>query len=467
VSWSLRRRLTASAIVGAAVLLVGAIALLHVGARRALWQQHDTALLARARGFASLAEHDDDGYELKLPPPSVSSGAPLYVEAWQPDGRVLVRSPALGTADLARSASDGEVLRDTVLPDGRPGRAAELHFVPRDEGVRERAGAVTVVLAEGIDDVEDALASARRWFVIVAAVGLSVLAAYTAWVVRRALAPLARLAHAIERIDARQLATRLPVDAQARELAAPIAKLNELLERLESAFERERQFTADVSHELRTPIAGLRTMLEVTAAADRTLVEHRAVVADALLIVNQLAALIENLLQLARLDAGEVRLEVCDVKLRELVDECWRLHAATAQARALRFANKVPPEAWLATDREKLRIVISNLLANAAEYTEHGGWIEVASTDPAVIAVRDSGPPIPPQQLAQMFDRLWRGDAARTTTGVHCGIGLSLSRALCVRLGMSLDAATRSDGSVELAVTSPNTGVPAHRRLAE
>src|SRR5262249_53543146 len=155
-----------------------------------------------------------------------------------------------------------------------------------------------------------------------------------------------------------------------------VSKLNDLLGRLETSFARERQFTADVSHELRTPLAGLRTLLEVTALTDRDTVEYKRAVADAHTVVLQLGALVENLLVLARLDAGQLPTTISDVNLRELVDECWKPHAAAAEARSLRFENHVPATV-AQVDREKLRVILGNLLANAAEYTETGGWIEV------------------------------------------------------------------------------------------
>src|SRR5262249_30277472 len=154
---SLRITLTAAVLLAVALPLGSVAIALFVGARRAAWQQHDAGQLARARAFALLAEHDDDGYELKLPA-DVPGAAPAMLEVWSPDGGVVARSKALAERDLARSpARDAVTTWDAAL-DGRAGRMVQLRFVPRDEAAREPAGELTLVLAEGTDDVDAALA---------------------------------------------------------------------------------------------------------------------------------------------------------------------------------------------------------------------------------------------------------------------------------------------------------------------
>src|SRR5262249_29966560 len=148
------------------------------------------------------------------------------------------------------------------------------------------------------------------------------------------------------------------------ELAAPVRTLNELLARLDASFAREREFTANVSHELRTPLAGLRTLLEVSARAPRP-----DDLAAALAIVVQMCNVVENLLMLARVDAGQLEILRGRVALRGLVEDCWRPHAALAAERGLALRNLVPDDAIAITDRDKLRVVLGNLLSNAVEYT--------------------------------------------------------------------------------------------------
>ena len=441
---SLRARLTLATVSVVAGVLAALAVTLYLGVRHAAWEQHDKSLAARARALAAIVERERGDYEVELPrePSDVPAS---YIELWRPDGTVLDRSESLHDGDLPALAGRDPVFSDITLPDGRDGRAVGIRFAPRDERNRPPVD-ITLVLAEGTEHVDATVATVRTWFVVFGLAALVVIAALTSWSLGRGLRPLARLGGELERIDDRKLATRLSLEGQPTELVAPVRKLNDLLARLDASFVRERQFTADVSHALRTPIAGLRTLLEVTALVDREPGEYRAAIAGAHEIALQLGALVENLLMLARLDAGQIELATEDVELRTLVDDCWRPYATVATSRSIELRNRIPASAIARTDREKLRLVIGNLLSNAAEYTATGGWIEVAVGDGTVVSVTDSGPAIPPEDLDRIFDRLWRGDASRSSTGVHCGIGLPLARSLCGCLGFSLTAASSAEG---------------------
>jgi signal transduction histidine kinase len=450
---TLRARVTIAVV---AVVAVGVVALavsLYAAVRRELWAQHDRGLAGRARALAALVEYDE-AYEFEAAGAEAAGLARAYYQVWTPDGAVLAQSPSLGGVDLPQPEG-AEVFADVMLPDGTPGRLVAIHVRAfadtADEG---DAGLVTIVLAEGTHDVRATLATIRRAAWLLGGGTLLAIALLAAFVVARALRPLPRLGRAIEAIDDRKLTMRLPVDDQPAELQGPVRKLNDLLARLDASFARERRFTADVSHELRTPLAGLRTLLEVTALRDRSGDDYRRALADAGAIVVQLAALVDNLLLLARLDAGQLPVAREPVALRALVDACWAPHAALASKRGLAFRNTIDADARLTTDREKLRVVIANLLGNAAEYTEAGGWIEVTGGGAAVLDVIDSGPPIPAEHLEHLFDRMWRAEAARSGGGVHVGIGLSLARSLCDALHCTLTATTLDDGSVRFRVAS-------------
>lgn len=213
------------------------------------------------------------------------------------------------------------------------------------------------------------------------------------------------------------------------ELAAPIHKLDDLLARLEESFGRERRFTSDVSHELRTPLGALSAILELAGSKERKTSEYRAAIQEAHQIVRQMTATVERLLCLSRADAHQLELYAEPVPIGALVDECWRAHSDSARERKLTFANRIT-DSTIETDRKMLELIIANLLSNAVSYTETSGWIRAEQDGDVLLDVVDSGPAIPNEDLPRLFDRFWRGDRARSGSGAHAGIGLSLAKSL-------------------------------------
>lgn len=474
---SLRFRLTASIVSVLALISTALSVVLYVLFAGELARQVDQRLLGDAAAVAGMAEDDaaKGGFEFEYEslPEFERAVRPAYFEAWLDDGSAIARSPSLGARDLARApgrsscGSCGPSLTDVVLPDGRAGRALELRQPLRREDDAPGAAAgrprlsdrfVTVVVARGTEEVAATLTSVRRWLFALALLTLLGASGAVALAVSLSLRPARVLAHQIARFDAARLEGSLDVEDLPEELAPLGAKLNELLGRVQESFVREKRFTADVSHELRTPLAALRTTVEVALSRDRAAPEYRAALADAAAVVRQMQGLCENLLALARLDAGQPSAARQEVDLGALVDDCWRLFADTARARALTFKNHVPPGTAAITDPQRLRVIVGNLLANAATYTSAGGTIEVrpgsATAPDAWLEVHDSGPPIPPEALPHVFERFFRGDPTRSD-GLHCGIGLALVRGLSKALGLTVTARNTADGGVSFALSRP------------
>jgi len=141
-----------------------------------------------------------------------------------------------------------------------------------------------------------------------------------------------------------------------------------------------------------------------------------------------------------------------EIDLGALVRACWQPFEAGARARGLTFENQIAPAARVVSDPDQLRLVVTNLLSNAATYTARGGTIRVRAGERSLLEVHDSGPRIPDDVLAHVFERFFRGDATRSD-GVHCGIGLALARGVAGALGLSLTARNTPDGGVCFAVS--------------
>jgi two-component system heavy metal sensor histidine kinase CusS len=453
---SLRLRLafTTVAVLGAAL---GAFSLLlHATFSRALSRQFEDTLAADARAVANLAEASRDGsWEIEpdaLEAMARSQGRTSFA-IWALDGTLIARSPDVGDNDLPRVPElDHPVVRELRLPGGA--RALLYEALEPSGGEDGSSQLVTVAVARETGELDSVSALLWAMLVVSGLVTLALAALVATLAIRRGLAPLGALSSRLEQIDGARLDLRLPEEGLPQELRPVTRTLNQLLSRLEEAFGRERQFSADVSHELRTPLAGLRSILEVSAMRERPAPEYRRAISQALEVVQQMHGLVESLLLLARLEARQAAVESQEFRLRDFVDECFAPFEPRARARELQFENHVSEETIVASDREKLRVTLSNLLSNATEYTQAGGSISVTSdrTRGVLLEVEDSGPPIPEAALQRIFERFYRLDTSRAGTGEHCGIGLALVRSLCTVQGLSVWAENRPGGRVAFVV---------------
>ena len=164
-----------------------------------------------------------------------------------------------------------------------------------------------------------------RWLLVTATAAVTALSFGIATVVvRHGLAPLNAIAAQIGAMRVEDLTARVDTGPAPSEIAPLRDRLNVLLSRLQASFQRERRFTADVAHELRTPLAGLRSSIEVTLTRARDSQEYQTVLADCLEIVQNMQAMVNNLLMLARLDTRQMVFHRDRIPLAELVDTCWQ-----------------------------------------------------------------------------------------------------------------------------------------------
>jgi signal transduction histidine kinase len=161
--------------------------------------------------------------------------------------------------------------------------------------------------------------------------------------------------------------------------------------------------------------------------------DYQAVLASCLTLCTQMQVLVDNLLSLARLEAGAVAVAAAPCDISTLMDDCWQSCAERSSSRSLGLLWTVPTGIQAVCDREKLRVVLANLFENAVSYCDAGGRISVsAGIDGHGVTVRvsNSGCGLTPDQVTHVFDRFWRADASRSADGGHAGLGLALVRTL-------------------------------------
>lgn len=461
---SLRSRLLAGMMGSISVLLILFGVVIYTTISRSLRDEFDFALEKMTRTLAAAALVERGVIEVELVPELIpdfqNARGALYFEYWIDDGPVMKRSASLEDADLPHfhAADESPVLRTITLPNGRPARAAGIRFRPAIEYARERPkGAiqtdqfppVTVVVARETAELERRL-DHLMWLLIAAGAGTMAVGLLVSLVViSRSLRPVRRLARDIAAIHEDELATRVGASGMPDEILPVVERLNELLQRLEAAFARERCFTSDVAHELRTPLAGIRSTLEVALSSERSAGEYKESLADTLDISKRLQSMVENLLILARLDAGQTAFHRERVGLSELIDDCWHPFAQSAASRGLVFENRIPTDLVCVSDRQNLTTVFTNLLQNSVEYTNASGRLWATGTngeDAIEIGISNTGCQLTTEQVGHVFDRFWRADSARQNTGLHCGLGLALVRRISTALGSTTEAKVDHEG---------------------
>ena len=252
------------------------------------------------------------------------------------------------------------------------------------------------------------------------------------WLSTRALAPVDRIIEGSRQISFTNLRGRLVVPQTGDELQRLSETLNQMIQRLETAFLSVVQFTADASHELRTPVAFIRTTAEVALLQPRDTQSYRAAMADIHEEAERMTHLIDELLILARADAGASALKLAPVDVREPLSHVLSKTLPLANGKRVSLMAELPEqEATILGDATSLRRLFLILIDNAVKYTPDGGTVVVrVSVDDhrICVAVRDSGIGIAENELAKIFDRFYRSDKARQRDSGGSGLGLSIGR---------------------------------------
>jgi signal transduction histidine kinase len=287
---------------------------------------------------------------------------------------------------------------------------------------------------------------------------MTVLSIWLGWVIAgRALRPLRTITHAARDISASNLHRRLALDGPDDELKELGNTFDGLLGRLEASFDAQRQFVANASHELRTPLTLERTLLEVALGDPGASAESlRRTCEQVLAVGEQQERLIEALLTLSRSQRGLDRHQPVDLAAIASVA------ADAIDHDGLAFETTLEP-AQTTGDPRLVERLVANLLSNAVRHNVPGGTVTVDTrtrAGRAVVAVTNTGPTIPPSELARLFGPFQRLDADRASDADGFGLGLSIVDAIAQAHSATIAARSRPDGGLQVEVDFP-AGAPA------
>jgi heavy metal sensor kinase len=435
---TVRARLTLwyTAVFGGLLLLLGGTAFILLD--RGLRTNLDDSLASVARAVAASSREAGgpdlaDTLESMLGPAVAERFFQLLDPFGRPDPRLAPRGrwtfPLSSTA--LRNGEEGRETFESIRIPGASAGDVRLLTLPVIEGGRL---VHFVQVAGSLDRVDQARSRFLLVMLSLAPLALAGAALGGWFLAGRALSPVDAMVAAARRIGAEDLSLRIATEDRHDELGRLAEVLNDMLARLERSFATARQFSADAAHELRTPLTILKGELEValhTAALDG---QGREMLESCLEEVDRLAALVEDLLFLARADADVVPFQREPVDLAGLAREVEpALHVLAERAGVDLAIHAARPIVVKGSEPLLLRVLF-NLAENGIKYAGGGQQVEIAvrgEGERALLEVRDSGPGIASEERERIFDRFYRADPARERSGT--GIGLPLVRSI-VRL---------------------------------
>ena len=462
---SLRTRLVLGVIVLAAVGLAVANVVTYTSLRSFLFDRTDAALARSSERLAhSVFDHGECAGRGGRPPPGSVSGD--YIEARDASGTTV--------CGVQVAPPDGSAPPPPDLPsnlevpaDGDGGRA----FTVGSDGGSERyrvhlavdpgSGGMLIV-ARPIADIDATLRRLLLIELLVTALVLAALAALGLWVVRLGLRPLDAIGATASAIASGNLAQRIERAEPRTEVGRLGLALNGMLARIEDSFHaqqaserRLRRFVADASHELRTPLAAVRAYAELfRRGADRRPDDLERAMAGISRESERMTLLVEDLLLLARLDEGRP-LARDRVELDEVVTEAVDTAATLDPERPLALETE---PVTVVGDRERLRQVVDNLLANVRAHTPPGTPARVRlgrDGDVVRVEVTDDGPGLASGEATRVFERFYRADESRARATGGVGLGLSVVAAVAAAHGGTAAAASTPGHGATFTVTLP------------
>lgn len=320
-----------------------------------------------------------------------------------------------------------------------------------------------VQVAEDLEPVLKTLREHRLSLTVYSPLLLLVLSVGGWFVSGRALSPVVQITSAVRRISAENLSQRLPVEDCQDEISDLQETFNSMLERLDDSFNKVRQFTADASHELRTPLAILRGETEVALRWAKDADELRRTLESNMEEIDRMGRIIEDLLALAKSEAGEIPLAVTDVNLSDLLQDLYLQGKTLAEPKAIEFHLhlQVNREIHLRGDPLQLHRMLLNLISNAVKYTPQAGRVDVSLAmvdDRAQIRVADTGFGIGEEHFPHLFDRFYRIDEARNREIGGSGLGLSIVKWIVDAHGGTIEVTSELNKGSEFTVTLPLGG---------
>ncbi len=453
---TIRSKLIITNIVVFGLILAAVAVAVYVQTRESEIAKLDSNISSFAASFTT--EFDDQWEDGEFPESSEIEALPdsllpgIRVELLDSTGRSIFRRgevPPVLKGLIRQTLSDKTTFRDIEIHDEWFRQC--LWPIEVDEHT-----AFALVLVAPAENIEDRLGALMAILIVsfIAALLISVLAVY--FVTGRAFQPVTNMVYAAERISGSTLERRLEVPLADNEVHRLARALNSMMQRIEDAFKSQRQFVADASHELRTPLTVVYGELEYLKRQTENPNMNKNLDA-ALLEIDRLSHLVDQLLLLARIDARKLPIERKPVRLDELLAESVRVQQANASKRNVRILLHIDEILEIPGDAVHLKRVFINIIDNAVKYSPGGGEIDINLKRKdifAIVSISDRGPGIDESETGKVFSRFYRSPRARQM-GEGSGLGLAIARELVEAHGGKIELEAPESGGTGVRIRLP------------
>ena len=441
---TLRQRLLTTLLVWLALVLAVFCAVAYLQVRQTL--QGDIDQFVRDKAFI-LGHQVNPAYPAGIfydEKPWRSERFPQFWQTFDADWKQLFKSKGLSrpiapTETLKRLAAErfGTVVDDVLAPDGVRYRVATIKM--------ERQGKFICYAQVGVPLSERDVPLRRLIFWLAGCAATALVLAWLGldYIIRQWGAPLAALSETARKVNPGNLSRqRLFAPPDAPELAQLANTFNELLDRVEAAHVSQHRFVADASHELRTPLTILRGEIDVALRRPRSPQEYAEVLQSSREEIERLSRLTDNLLTLARADAGETLVRREPVDMTMVARDICRKLATLSEQRKVPLTCEASEQAFVSGDAVALAQIVFNLVENALRYTTPGESTTVRVVvieGEVVVEIEDHGSGIGAEHLPHLFERFYRVDKARSREFGGVGLGLSIVKTLAEAHGGSIE----------------------------
>ena len=319
----------------------------------------------------------------------------------------------------------GESAFTSTGPDNEPVRVIRYEYAAFGK-------TFTVTLAESLKNSYTMIDTFKRFLQVTISLSILLLCLTVWWIARISLRPLKEFSSTIETITHKNLTEQIDTETTTNELTTLARSFNALLDRLNHVFESQKRLVADASHELKTPLSVIRTQCDVVLQRARTPEEYMEALQTIKAYSQNMTRLIDNLLSLARLDAGLISAaSFTPVSIRECVDQAVQMTKQLADERRVQITTSVDESLFIMGIETGLMEAFLNIIENGVRYNREGGTVTVCAVKQekqAVITISDTGVGIRDGDRERLFERFYRADSVRNIEGT--GLGLSIVKSV-------------------------------------